>query len=151
MQLTRFHAAIQRFVKTLVPAAQRLPNTTSQPSKVPFQRYIYKKTLGRLFLSKPSPTTFAFMRFVHTFSRFIFTLSNFTRVKPPHQIPHRALLQPLRLQSMSSIPFLSALFGSSSKPSSNMSYPDQRTDEEWRAILNPSMFFVYFFSQALIC
>jgi peptide-methionine (R)-S-oxide reductase len=79
------------------------------------------------------------MRFVHTFSRLIFTLSNFTRIKPPHQIPQRAL-QPLRLQSMSSIPFLSALFGSSSKPSSTMSYPDQRTDEEWRAILNPSMF-----------
>lgn len=79
------------------------------------------------------------MRFVPAFSRFIFSLSSFARVQSPHQIRQRAL-QPLRLQSMSSIPFLSALFGSSSKPSSNMSYPDQRTDDEWRAILSPSMF-----------
>ncbi|KAH6608580.1 transcription repressor [Trichoderma cornu-damae] len=42
---------------------------------------------------------------------------------------------------MSGIPFLSALFGSSSsKPSYSMSYPDQRTDDEWRAVLSPKQF-----------
>ncbi|KAL6690061.1 putative methionine-R-sulfoxide reductase SelR [Trichoderma pleuroticola] len=79
------------------------------------------------------------MRFVPAFSRFIFSLSTFIRVKSPHQIRQHAR-QPIRLQSMSSIPFLSALFGSSSKPSSNMTYPDQRTEDEWRAILNPTQF-----------
>ncbi len=33
--------------------------------------------------------------------------------------------------------FLGALFGSSaSKSSDNMSYPDKRSNEEWRAVLN---------------
>ncbi|KAL7960317.1 putative methionine-R-sulfoxide reductase SelR [Trichoderma compactum] len=79
------------------------------------------------------------MRFVPAFSRFIFSLSTFARGKSPHQIRQHAL-QPICLQSMSSIPFLSALFGSSSKPPSNMTYPDQRTEDEWRAILNPTQF-----------
>lgn len=37
---------------------------------------------------------------------------------------------------MSRIPFIGALFGSSASNSSNMSYPDQRSNDEWRAVLN---------------
>jgi peptide-methionine (R)-S-oxide reductase len=35
--------------------------------------------------------------------------------------------------------FLSSFFGSSSK-SSNMTYPDQRTNDEWQAVLNKEQF-----------
>ncbi|KAK5987860.1 Peptide-methionine (R)-S-oxide reductasemethionine [Cladobotryum mycophilum] len=79
------------------------------------------------------------MRFVPVFSKFLFTLTNFTRIRAPHQ-PQLSALRPLRLQSMSGIPFLSALFGSSASKAPTMSYPDQRTEEEWRAILNPQQF-----------
>lgn len=41
---------------------------------------------------------------------------------------------------MSGIPFLSGLFGSSSSKSSDMSYPDKRTNDEWRAVLNKEQF-----------
>src|SRR5947207_1912806 len=42
------------------------------------------------------------------------------------------------LWSMPTIPFLSALFSSSS--SDKMEYPDKRTDDEWRAVLSPEQF-----------
>jgi peptide-methionine (R)-S-oxide reductase len=41
---------------------------------------------------------------------------------------------------MSGIPLLGALFGTSSKNSSNMSYPDKRSNDEWRAVLNKEQF-----------
>ena len=46
---------------------------------------------------------------------------------------------------MSSIPFLSALFGTSSTPASaKMTYPDARSDDEWRTVLNKgSSFQIY--------
>lgn len=34
------------------------------------------------------------------------------------------------------IPFISSLFGTSSSASDKMSYPDKRSDDEWRAVLN---------------
>jgi peptide-methionine (R)-S-oxide reductase len=37
---------------------------------------------------------------------------------------------------MPTIPFLSGLFSSSSSSQSNMSHPDQRSPDEWRAVLN---------------
>jgi peptide-methionine (R)-S-oxide reductase len=42
------------------------------------------------------------------------------------------------LKSMPTIPFLSSFFGTSSA-SSKMSYPDNRSDDEWRAVLNKGM------------
>jgi peptide-methionine (R)-S-oxide reductase len=71
--------------------------------------------------------------------RTLYTLSNATA--------HR-LQQPLRgntisqfhratiLRSMPSIPFLGALFGTSTPASAKMSFPDARSDDEWRAVLN---------------
>lgn len=40
---------------------------------------------------------------------------------------------------MPSIPILGSLFGTKAADSAKMSksYPDQRTDDEWRAVLNP--------------
>ncbi|EXJ63824.1 hypothetical protein A1O7_00159 [Cladophialophora yegresii CBS 114405] len=82
--------------------------------------------------------------------RTLYTLSNATA--------HRLFLQhPLRgsthtisqaqahratvLRSMPSIPFLGALFGTTtSSSSSKMSYPDTRSDDEWRAVLNKEQF-----------
>jgi peptide-methionine (R)-S-oxide reductase len=74
------------------------------------------------------------MRFNPFFSTILYTISNFTRPRTAafNQIFARPI--PLRA-SMPTIPFLSALFGSSSS-SNNMSYPDQRSPDEWRAQLN---------------
>ncbi|KAF7526676.1 hypothetical protein G7054_g10711 [Neopestalotiopsis clavispora] len=67
-----------------------------------------------------------------TFLRSLYTFSSFTRARASaHQSLRRS---PDTLRSMPSIPFFGSLFSSSS--SSKMSYPDQRTDDEWRAVLN---------------
>ena len=71
--------------------------------------------------------------------RTLYTLSNATARSFPQQprgqaIPliHRATV----LKSMPSIPFLSSLFGTFTPTSDKMSYPDQRSNDEWRAVLN---------------
>lgn len=75
------------------------------------------------------------------FSSLLFSFTHFaTRARNP---PHTALSasitsRPLRA-SMSGIPFLGALFGSKSS-SSNMTYPDQRSKDEWQAVLNKEQF-----------
>lgn len=43
------------------------------------------------------------------------------------------------LMSASFFSFLGSLFSSSASAEDNMTYPDQRTDEEWRAVLSPGM------------
>ena len=65
--------------------------------------------------------------------RAFFTFSTLTRVRPFSQPSLR--YSPTTLRSMPTIPFLGSLFGSSSSSSNNMSYPDQRTPDEWRAVL----------------
>lgn len=74
------------------------------------------------------------MRFSRASSTLIRTLS--IRVNP-HLPLRRATLRPVPIRPMSS--FLGSLFGTSSSKSSNMSYPDQRTNDEWQAILNKGM------------
>jgi peptide-methionine (R)-S-oxide reductase len=74
------------------------------------------------------------MRFKPFLSTTLYTLSSFRRLQTP-TAAHIAESRALRLRSMSGIPFFSALFGSSSN-SAKMSYPDQRSDDEWRAVLN---------------
>lgn len=74
--------------------------------------------------------------------RTLFTLSSLGRVRvasaaQAQQAPN--LLRQQQLKSMPTIPFLSSLFGSSSSSSNDMSYPDKRSDDEWRAVLTPGM------------
>ncbi|KAK5057777.1 hypothetical protein LTR84_011778 [Exophiala bonariae] len=82
-----------------------------------------------------------------TFVRTLYTFSNTTaRLFPqvtrgtvgnPFHYNHRAATV---LKSMPSIPFLSSFFGTSSSSSGKMSYPDERTKDEWRTVLNPEQF-----------
>ncbi|KAL2203139.1 SelR-domain-containing protein [Sarocladium strictum] len=75
------------------------------------------------------------------FSSLLFSFSHFAaraRYQPQAAISASIAARPLRA-SMSSIPFLGALFGSKSS-SSNMTYPDQRSSDEWQAILNKEQF-----------
>ncbi|CAL5868718.1 uncharacterized protein PFLUO_LOCUS2945 [Penicillium psychrofluorescens] len=47
------------------------------------------------------------------------------------------------LKAAPTIPFFSAFFSSNAKaeePSESMSYPDQRSDDQWRTVLNPEQF-----------
>ncbi|PLB55468.1 peptide methionine sulfoxide reductase B3 [Aspergillus steynii IBT 23096] len=58
-------------------------------------------------------------------------------------IPRAATAPPPRpratiLKAAPTIPFLSSFFSSS--PRDNMSYPDQRSDDAWRAVLSPEQF-----------
>ncbi|PSN75493.1 SelR-domain-containing protein [Corynespora cassiicola Philippines] len=54
-----------------------------------------------------------------------------------YSTPQRATI----FRSMPSIPFLGALFGSSSKDmSDNTNFPVQKTDGEWQAVLSPEQF-----------
>jgi peptide-methionine (R)-S-oxide reductase len=69
-----------------------------------------------------------------TIFRTIYTLSNYSvRVAPQYKA-----LQPFTrgtiLRSMPTIPFLSSFFSTSN--SSKMSYPLQKSDDEWRAVLS---------------
>ncbi|GKT98829.1 methionine-r-sulfoxide reductase [Fusarium langsethiae] len=79
------------------------------------------------------------MRFSPFLSNLIFTFSNITRVRSP-LTSHLAYRPSIPLRSMSGIPILGALFGTSSSNNSNMSYPDQRSNDEWRAVLNKEQF-----------
>jgi peptide-methionine (R)-S-oxide reductase len=79
------------------------------------------------------------MRFSPLLSSLLFSFTKLNRAIPAS----RTLPSPTRpitlRSSMPTIPFLGALFGSSSS-NSNMTYPDQRTDDEWRAVLNREQF-----------
>lgn len=74
--------------------------------------------------------------------RTLYTLSSFTRIRASQQTP--LLLSSAQrasaLKSMPSIPILGSLFGTKAADSSKMSFPDQRTDDEWRAVLNKGMY-----------
>ncbi|OIW25260.1 putative methionine-R-sulfoxide reductase SelR [Coniochaeta ligniaria NRRL 30616] len=80
------------------------------------------------------------MRF-HPFSSVIRTLytlsslSTFSRTRAFQVSPRITTLR-----SMPSIPILSALFGSSSTNTEKMSFPVEKSNEEWRAVLSPQQF-----------
>ncbi|KAI0113306.1 SelR-domain-containing protein [Daldinia grandis] len=78
-----------------------------------------------------------FSQFSKLFRAF-FTFSTLTKVRPLAHQPLRYNTTPFK--SMPTIPFIGSLFGSSSSQSNNMSYPDQRTPEEWRAVLTKEQF-----------
>ncbi|GME64364.1 Methionine-r-sulfoxide reductase [Neofusicoccum parvum] len=77
-----------------------------------------------------------------TVARAFYTLSNTAarRFSPSQQHAFAAASPrlPPTLKSMPTIPFLGSLFSSSSR--ATMSYPVQKTDDEWQAILSPEQF-----------
>ncbi|CRK18040.1 hypothetical protein BN1723_011487 [Verticillium longisporum] len=75
------------------------------------------------------------MRFSPLFSTLIFTVSSFTRVRASSRLTSTLHVRNTPLRASMPIPFISSFFSSSS-PSEKMSYPDQRTSDEWRAVLN---------------
>ena len=106
-----------------------------------FQRLYNKKlcfhTIHRIAPTKSYKTSMRFPTFP-TLLRTFYTFSNYSaRVSTQYRS-----IQPLTrgavLKSMPTIPFLSTFFGTSSSSSSsnNMSHPVQKTDDEWRAVLN---------------
>lgn len=88
------------------------------------------------------------MRYTPFLSAAILAVSNIVRVRAQSRIGAVAASPaklnrnlPVPLRAGMPIPFLSALFGTSSSSSSDkMSYPDQRSDDEWRAVLNKDQF-----------
>lgn len=71
--------------------------------------------------------------------RILLTLTNLSSRPAAFHARPQPIHTSTPLKSMPSIPFLGALFGSSSSSSKNTmtSYPDQRTPDEWRAVLSP--------------
>lgn len=69
--------------------------------------------------------------------RTLYTFSNLTRVRASTQLAsqHRRTLR-----SMPTIPFLGSLFGSSSSSSQKMTYPEEKSPDEWRAVLSKGKF-----------
>lgn len=66
--------------------------------------------------------------------RIFLTLTNLTRPATFPAVPRPVYNTPLK--SMPTIPFFGALFGT--KANNTMtSYPDQRSPDEWRAVLSP--------------
>lgn len=64
--------------------------------------------------------------------RILHTLANLTHPRTFRPAPRATTT----LQSMPSIPFLGALFGTSASANKMTSYPDQRSPDEWRAVLS---------------
>lgn len=78
--------------------------------------------------------------------RTLYTFSTLTRIRAaqknplPKSLPHQATA----LRSMNSIPIIGSLFGTKAADASKMSFPDQRSNDEWRAVLNKGIH-VFFF------
>lgn len=79
--------------------------------------------------------------FFPTLIRTLYAFSNTTFRTAPRLTAGlgQPLLQRATLRSMPTIPFLGSLF-SSTPASSKMSYPDERTPQEWQAVLNREQF-----------
>ncbi|KAJ9640302.1 hypothetical protein H2199_005841 [Coniosporium tulheliwenetii] len=71
-----------------------------------------------------------------TLIRTLYAFSNTTSRTTPRTFS--ALSRPTVLRSMPTIPFIGSLFSSSS--TRNMSYPVQKSDDEWQAILSKEQF-----------
>lgn len=78
-----------------------------------------------------------------SFPTIVRTFYAFSNATSRLQAPQRAIspfsfTRATAIKSMPSIPFFGSLFSSSST-SKDMSYPDQRSKEEWQAVLNKGM------------
>ncbi len=71
-----------------------------------------------------------------SFIRTFYTFSNYTARTQTHYKAFQSLTRVPILKSMPTIPFLGSLFSSSSSSSKDMSFPVQKTDDEWQAVLS---------------
>jgi hypothetical protein len=120
------------FSKTSRAAANcyNFPFTSFPSRQRPLPQSLY---ISRIKLPDPLMRVPAFSSIIRTFAAFTNATSRL------HPLAHRTLAPPsntLILRSMPTIPFLSSLFGTSTPASAKMSYPDQRSDDEWHAVLN---------------
>jgi len=77
---------------------------------------------------------------IPSFPTILRTFYTFTNATHRPNTQYKALLPFTRgtvLKSMPTIPFLGSLFSSSG--SKNMTYPMEKTDDEWQAVLNKGM------------
>jgi peptide-methionine (R)-S-oxide reductase len=76
------------------------------------------------------------MRFPNfpTIIRTFYTLSNYSARTSTHYKALQPFTRGTILKSMPTIPFLSSFFGTSS--SNKMSYPLQKSEDEWQAVLS---------------
>jgi peptide-methionine (R)-S-oxide reductase len=88
------------------------------------------------------PTFPTLLRTFHTVSNttgaFFRASSASTIGRTIYSTPQRAIIY----RSMPNIPFLGALFGSSSSMADNTNYPVQKTEGEWQAQLSPGTLMV---------
>jgi hypothetical protein len=91
--------------------------------------------LKRLHMRFPSFPTFirAFHTVTNTTSAFIRSNPTSNLGRTIYNTPQRAVIY----RSMPNIPFLGALFGSSSSMADNTNYPVQKPEGEWQAQLSP--------------
>lgn len=71
--------------------------------------------------------------------RTFYAFSQFTRIRAARQPLVNPAINRNTLRSMPTIPFFGSLF-SSTPASSKMSYPDERSKDEWQAVLNKEQF-----------
>jgi hypothetical protein len=73
-----------------------------------------------------------------SFVRKFYALTNATTKLQAPQKAVSPFIRATAIKSMPTIPFFGSLFSSSSS-SKDMSFPDQRSDQEWQAVLNKGM------------
>jgi hypothetical protein len=113
----------------------RISNYLTLPYCLDFHSTLISSTCSVYILMRFS----SFPNLVRTF----YSIANATAHFRTHQVPRtiQPLYRPFILRSMPSIPLLGSLFSSSTPASAKMSYPDQRSDDEWRAVLNKGKLF----------
>ncbi len=125
-------AAMTSLIGKPRPTAKATESQILRPYYIlPDSATLYTRSTGSVYILMRFPS---FPNLVRTF----YSIANATAHFRTHQIPRtlQPLHRPFILRSMPTIPFLGSLFSSSTPASANMSYPDQRTDGEWRAVLN---------------
>lgn len=87
---------------------------------------------------------------VSTLARTFYTFTNAARLRPSPQRITSPVLRSSIVWSMPTIPILGSFFGSSSS-SAKMTYPDQRSDQEWQAVLNKGLNYPLYLCGGCIC
>ncbi len=130
ISILRIGGARRRRRSNILKFIFSISSTSSPPFQFAQNFEVYNLTSVLLLMRFPS-----FPNLVRT----LYTLSNATaRLQSP--LRGNTYISPFSrtavLRSMPSLPFLSSFFGTSAPASETMSYPDGRSNDEWRAVLN---------------